>query len=86
MSTGDNLARRNSLSLRSPPLGSLADELINSESNNHHLTTVQSMLTDIKDMAERFSDFASCQSYSDETEDEKRDDFKVKVEKDKQET
>ena len=73
------LARRNSLSLcnRTPPPGSMADELLNSEKEGHHLTKVKSMLSDIKDMAERFSDFASCESLSDGNETDKYDGFQL---------
>ena len=64
-----DLVRRNSLSLRTPsPHGSLADEVLNSEHENQHLSKVKSILGNIKDMDERFSDFATCESLSDESE------------------
>ena len=59
--------RRNSLSLRSPPIGSLAADILQSESNLH-LKKVQSMMLDVKDA---LSDFGSCvSSFSESSEEE----------------
>ena len=79
--SGEDLARRNSLSLRSPPLGSLADELISSEPDVPHLTKVKSIINNLKEMADKytFSDFASCESVSDETETEKGTNLEFKL-------
>ena len=63
--TGEDLARRNSLSLRSPPPGSLGDELLACDSRKH-FTKAKSILSNIKEMADKFSDFASCESFSDD--------------------
>lgn len=64
------LVRRNSLSLRqrTPPHGSLAKELLNTPDACQNLTKVKDMLTDIKDMAEKFPDFASCESLSEDSD------------------
>ena len=42
--TGNDLARRNSLSLRSPPHGSLAEDLIMSDNSNKHYNMAKSKL------------------------------------------
>ena len=52
------LVRRNSLSLRDIPPGSIADEILKST----HFSRARSLLSDIKDMRETLSDFGSCQS------------------------
>ena len=55
--------RRTSLSLRSPPVGSLAADILHSDlgASNLHLKKVQSMMADVK---EALSDFGSCVSSS----------------------
>ena len=68
-----NLIRRHSLSLRSPPIGSLADDIIRSS----HLQTqrIQAMMSDVK---ESLSDFGSCMGSSSSSEsDEEKDLFKT---------
>ena len=55
-----DLARRHSLSLRSPPPGSLADELLNNPGTS--LKKTRNLLADIRDMTEKLSDFGSCMS------------------------
>ena len=72
LSSNLDLVRRNSLSLRTAPHGSLADEILSSGPENQHLSKVKDILGNIKDMAERFSDFASCESLSDEYETDKQ--------------
>ena len=57
------MARRHSLSLRTPPRGSLADELINNSTGASLLKT-RSLLSDLKEMSDRLSDFGSCLSSS----------------------
>lgn len=71
--SNEQLVRRNSVSLRSPPLGSgpylgsLADEILSSEipKPNNHYEQARTILSNLKEMSERFSDlgeFASCNS------------------------
>ena len=71
--SNEQLVRRNSVSLRSPPLGSgpylgsLADELLSSETPKpaNHYEQARTILSNLKEMSERFSDigdFASCNS------------------------
>ena len=59
--SSDNLVRRNSISLRVPPLGSIADDILEAEHNpgNHYLKA-RTILSDLKELSERFSDFGSC--------------------------
>ena len=64
----EDLVRRNSLSLRSPPPGSLASDILSTGTENRHYTEAKTILTNLKEMADRFSDFASCQSFSDDTD------------------
>ena len=66
-----NLVRRHSLSMRSPPLGSLAADILNTPAPaNTHLERVRSQVEDIKEMTGRLSEFGSCQSSSSEDESE----------------
>ena len=67
--------RRNSLSLRSPPIGSLAADILQSESKLH-LKKVQSMMLDVKDA---LSDFGSCVSSSSSEEEEDNSEIRKKV-------
>ena len=63
-----DLLRRHSLSLRSPPVGSLAADILNPSStgsSNLHLKKVQSMMKDVK---EALTEFGSCVSASSESE------------------
>jgi hypothetical protein len=75
--SNDHLVRRNSLSLRSPPPGSLADEILNHDTANsdQHYAQAKSILTNLKEMSERYSDFGSC--YSSSSGDEAADGFKT---------
>ena len=54
-----------SLSLRTPPLGSLADDILNSAPS---LLKTRNILSEIKQMSERLSDFGSCISSNSEDE------------------
>ena len=78
LSTQD-LVRRNSLSLRSPPPGSLADEILSTD----NYARAKSILTNLKEMADKYSDFASCDSSLGESEKEVDDGFKVQSKKKK---
>ena len=71
------LARRNSLSLRTPPTGSLGDELLKADSQ--HITKFKSIVSNIKDMAEKFSDFGTCESLSDETDTDRQTNEKFQL-------
>ena len=74
--TNDQLVRRNSLSLRSPPAGSLAKEILSAvpSSQDHPYDKAKSILSNLREMTERFSDFASADSASfSEDSDEGRD-------------
>ena len=72
--SNENLVRRNSLSLRdrTPPYGSVAEEILSAGHPNPHYTKAKSILSNLKDMADsyRFSDFASYESLFDETDTE----------------
>ena len=65
----------------------MANELISSEPQGQHLSKVKSIIDNLKEMADQFtcSDFASCESFSDETETEKitNKDFKLQGRKKK---
>ena len=52
--------------MRSPPHGSLAEEILNTEESSENYSKVRDMLTNLKEMADRFSDFASCESLSED--------------------
>ena len=70
--SNDQLVRRNSMCLCSPPTkdglysGSLAAEILNtgSSDNINHYSKAKSILSNLKEMADRYSnsDFASCDS------------------------
>ena len=64
--TNDDLVRRNSLSLRSPPAGSLAREILSTgeSSQDHPYNKAKSILSNLREMTERLSDFASADSAS----------------------
>ena len=64
--SNDQLVRRNSLSLRSPPLGSLAREILGTANYNqgHRYEKAKSIISGLKEMTERFSDFASAKEFS----------------------
>ena len=55
--------------LRSPPAGSLADEILSSDPKSSY-ARAKSILSSIRDMADRYSDFASCDSSLGETDTE----------------
>ena len=63
-----DLIRRHSLSLRSPPLGSLAKEILASSST---VEKTNSILNEIKTMREQLSDFGSCVSFTSSSDEEK---------------
>ena len=65
--TNVDFVRRHSLSLRSPPLGSLADEILASGST---VKRTNSLLKDLKMMQEQLSDFGSCVSFTSSSEEE----------------
>ena len=65
------LLRRHSLSLRSPPAGSLAGDILGTtDPAQHYYTKTKNILSNLKEMTERFSDFGSCQSDSSSAEDD----------------
>ena len=77
--SNDQLIRRNSLSLRSPPPGSLADEILNMHTANtdQHYAHAKSILSNLKEMSERYSDLGSCYSSSSGGEAAADDGFKT---------
>ena len=89
--TPDVLVRRNSLSMRSPPNGSLAAEILGTPSHptTDTLGRRKSLLADLKEireMSERLSEFGSCRSSSSsesesESKNEIEDGFKTMNEK-----
>ena len=64
--SNDELVRRNSLSLRSPPAGSLAAEILTTgtATSDQHYAQANRILSSLKEMSERYSDFGSCYSSS----------------------
>ena len=81
--SAQELVRRNSLSLRSPPPGSLADEILSTGVNGDTYAKAKSILTNLKEMADKYSDFASCDSSLGESEIEVDDGFKMQIKKKK---
>ena len=77
----EDLARRFSLSLRSPPEGSLAAEIIQaSTSATPRFARAESLISELKEMTSKLSDFESCISSSSDNDEEpvevKHDEFK----------
>ena len=74
------LVRRHSLSLRSPPRGSLADEILGSAKvrDSPVLERSRIVLAEMKDLQEQLSDFVSCKESESSTEEdtEEREAFK----------
>ena len=74
--SNEELVRRNSLSLRTPPSGSLASEILGSNdlrsgtNTNTNYTKAKNILSNLREMADRYSDFASCDSSLAETDSE----------------
>ena len=68
MPSNVDLVRRHSLSLRSPPLGSLAKEILASSAT---VEKTNSILNEIKTMREQLSDFGSCVSFTSSSDEEK---------------
>ena len=68
--SNNDLVRRNSLSLRTPPHGSIADEILNSENVDKHYSQAKNILSNLREISERFSDFASCESLTDDSDKE----------------
>ena len=72
------------MSMRSPPWGSLAAEILGTPSHppTNPLARSKSLLADLKEMSERLSDFGSCRSSSSsesesETKNENDDGFRT---------
>ena len=65
MQSDEAFLRRHSLSLRTPPLGSLADDILYSAPS---LLKTRNILSEIKQMSEQLSDFGSCISSNSEDE------------------
>ena len=67
-----DLVRRHSLSMRTPPLGSLAAEVLDSPSfpPKGSLAKTKNILLDLKEISERLSDFGSCVSSSEQSGEE----------------
>ena len=82
MRASSKLVRRNSPSLRSPPEGSSAAEMLSTgtTSSDHYYLQARSILSNLKEMSERYSDFGSGYSSSDGAHD---DGFKDPVRKKK---
>ena len=69
--SNDQLVRRHSLSLRSPPAGSVAEEILGTATANqvHHYAKARTILSGLKEMSERFltqSDLSSSGTDSDD--------------------
>ena len=69
------LVRRHSLSLRSPPRGSLADEILGSAKvrDSPVLERSRIVLAEMKDLQEQLSDFVSCKESESSTEEDTED-------------
>ena len=66
--------RRHSLSLRSPHKGSLAEEiLLENESKRSSLDKAQNLLSEVKQLKAKLSEYESCVSTDDDYEEEKSD-------------
>ena len=72
MRASSKLVRRNSPSLRSPLEGSLAAEMLSTgtASSDHYYLQARSILSNLKEMSERYSDFGSGYSSSDGAHDD----------------
>ena len=72
-----DLVRRHSLSLRTPPLGSLAAEILNpvilTSTATPHSEKPRSLLTNLSEMTSHLSEFESCASDIDSSSDEDSD-------------
>ena len=75
---GDRVARRHSLSLlnRTPPNGSLAAEIMSTQSTRPEVLKTKSILNELKGLSEQLSDFGSCISSSDSSNDDTEDEIK----------
>ena len=62
----ENLARRHSLSLRSPPLGSLGAELLQPPPRRQSFDRTKELLKEVQNMSTRLSEYGSCMSTDDE--------------------
>ena len=81
----EDLVRRHSMSLRSPPPDSIASEILLSSqvpsTIGPHLNRIRSMLADTKDLNDQLSEFGSCRESSgssssdEENTSEREDDF-----------
>ena len=60
--SSEDLVRRHSLSLRSPPLGSLASEILNTPSYQYNQAKSKTLISDLKEIADKLSEFRSCKS------------------------
>ena len=71
----DELVRRHSLSLRTPPPGSLAAEILEQQSNSAtpHFTIAKTLLNNLTEMTSKISDFESCVSSADDERDSDAD-------------
>lgn len=65
--TNEDLVRRHSLSLRSPPLKSLAKEILDSPSDSPSLHRTKELINQVKEMSTRLSDYESCLSTDGDT-------------------
>ena len=66
------LVRRHSLSLRTPPSGSIAEEILCDSAkirDTPHVVKARNLLAEVKDLQEQLSDFASCVSSPSSDED-----------------
>ena len=70
LETEEKLVRRNSLSCRTPPPGSIAAEILGSPSFpiRGTLDKTKSLLSDLRQMSEQLSEFGSCVSSSSSSE------------------
>ena len=63
--------RRHSLSLRTPPPGSLAAEILDHQTNSAtpHFTVAKTLLNNLTELTSKISDFESCVSSADDERD-----------------
>ena len=77
--SSEQLVRRHSQSLRSPPAGSVAQEILDTVTPTpaNHYAKAKNILSGLKEMTEKFSDFGSCQSDSSQSELEDQSGYKT---------
>ena len=76
---GNTLARRHSISLngRTPPRNSLASELLETTATRPDFQKTRSIVTEVKELSDRLSEFSSCVSNQDSSENDSQDEREI---------